>query len=217
MFLELLIPGMQNREEADLGIQALGIRSDLEQCCRARSQQQRVGDSLVLQGQLREDARHSEDDMQVAHRQQLAATVLEPTLASVGLTLRTMPIATRVVGDGRTVAAVAALIEMSTERSGAATLDRGEHLQMSPAEPTAMVREELLSRDANQIGHLQWRPWHLLRSALSVVRGVQLQRVQRTGDGMEVPRRQMQIQGGLLEITVSEQDLDGAQVRPILE
>ena len=38
--LDLLIPGMQNTEEADLGAQALGIASHLEQGFRARTQQQ---------------------------------------------------------------------------------------------------------------------------------------------------------------------------------
>ena len=48
VFLESLIPGMQDREEADLGAEMARIASDFEQRLCARSQQQRVDRILVL-------------------------------------------------------------------------------------------------------------------------------------------------------------------------
>jgi hypothetical protein len=50
--------------------------------------------------------------MDVARGEKLLTTRLEPTVAGVGLTLRAVPVTAAVVGDGRAVSAVAALIEM---------------------------------------------------------------------------------------------------------
>ena len=52
--------------------------------------------------------------MDVARGEKVLTTRFEPTVASVGLTLRAVPVAAAVVGDGRAVSAVGALIEMST-------------------------------------------------------------------------------------------------------
>jgi hypothetical protein len=72
------------------------------------------------------------------------------------------------------MAAVFALIEMTAQSGGAATLDRRQHLAMLPAEPATTPLKEALSRGANQIGHLQWRPWHLRASGIFLLRGGQL-------------------------------------------
>ena len=42
VFLQALIPGVQDREEADLGAEMAGIASDCEQRLRTGSEQQRV-------------------------------------------------------------------------------------------------------------------------------------------------------------------------------
>ena len=54
MVLELLIPGTQHAEEADLSVQMLGIASHFEQGCCASVEQQVVDDLLVLQGAWRQ-------------------------------------------------------------------------------------------------------------------------------------------------------------------
>ncbi len=68
VFLEALILGVQDREEADLGTEMAGVASHREQRIRTGSQQQRVEQLLVLQGELREDSRQGEHDVQVTHR-----------------------------------------------------------------------------------------------------------------------------------------------------
>jgi hypothetical protein len=50
--------------------------------------------------------------MDIARGEKFLTTRFEPTVAGVGLTLRAVPVTAAVVGDGRTVAAVGALIEM---------------------------------------------------------------------------------------------------------
>ena len=76
-----------------------------------------------------------------------------------------------------------------------------------PGDPPAASFEEGASRGANQIGHLKWRPVHLfaLRYLLS-----QLEGVQRTCGGVEMPSREMKIDRGLLQIVMSQEQLNGA-------
>src|SRR5580658_4966412 len=115
---ELLIPSVQHAEKADLCTEMFGIASDFEKGFRTGAKQKIVDDLLVLQSQWCQLARQREDNMDVARREQLLATRCEPAVASPGLTLRAVPVAARVVGDG-TMSAASAFIEMSAERDGA--------------------------------------------------------------------------------------------------
>src|ERR1039458_3052456 len=105
--------------------------------------------------------------MDVARGEKLLTTRLEPTIAGVGLTLRAVPVAAVVVGDGRTVPAVGALIEMPAQGSGATARDGSQHFEVLPGDPPAASFDEGASRGANQIGHLERRPVHLNRSAVT--------------------------------------------------
>jgi len=49
MVQQVLAPGVQDREEADLGPQVFGVRGDGEECLRAGSEEDAVEDFLVLQ------------------------------------------------------------------------------------------------------------------------------------------------------------------------
>jgi hypothetical protein len=89
-----------------------------------------------------------------------------------------------VVGDGRTVPAVGALIEMPAQGGGATARDGPQHFQVLPGDPPAASFDECASRGANQIGHLEWRLVHLFALLYLVF---QLERVQRTRGSVEVP------------------------------
>src|ERR1700735_4214154 len=102
-----------------------------------------------------------EDNMDVARREKFLTTRLEPTVAGVGLTLRAVPVAAAVVGDGRTVPAVGALIEMPPQAAGPTAHDGAQHLELLPVDPPAASYDEGASRGANQISHFEWRPVHL--------------------------------------------------------
>src|SRR5271165_5236731 len=65
MMLELLIPGVQHAEEADLGAEMSGIASHFEQGCGAGAEQQVVDEFLVLQGEWGQFPRQSENDVHV--------------------------------------------------------------------------------------------------------------------------------------------------------
>ena len=137
-----------------------------------------------MQSEWRQFMRQGEDNMDVARGEKFLTTRLEPTLAGVGLTLRAVPITATVVGDGRTVRAVGALIEMPAQGGGATARYGPQHLEVLPVDPPAAVFDEGASRGANQIGHLEWWPVHLFALRYLVF---QLERVQRTGGCIEVP------------------------------
>jgi hypothetical protein len=99
--------------------------------------------------------------MDVARREKFLTTRFEPTVAGVGLTLRAVPVPAAVVGDGRTVPAVGALIEMPTQGSGATARDGSQHFEVLPSDPPAASFDKCVSGCANQIRHLEWRTVHL--------------------------------------------------------
>ena len=65
--------------------------------------------------------------------------------------------------------AAGALIEMAAECGGPTPLNGPQHFDMLPAEPMAVPFDESLSRGADDIGHLQRRPAHLLLAGWCVV------------------------------------------------
>src|SRR6266851_720571 len=99
--------------------------------------------------------------MHVLRRKKFPATLFEPTIAGTRLTLWAVPVSARVVRDGA-MSAARALIEMSAEHGGTTPLNSQQHFDMLPADPLAVSFDECLSRSANQIGHLQRWPAHLL-------------------------------------------------------
>src|SRR5467141_3133968 len=91
---QVLPPGMQNADHADLCSQVFGIGRDLQQGLRAGSEQQIVEQTRVVQGQYMEFMGHSEHNMEVAGGQEFSLAGRQPTLARLGLTLGTVPIST---------------------------------------------------------------------------------------------------------------------------
>src|SRR6266849_8845917 len=99
--------------------------------------------------------------MDVACREELLATRCEPAVASPCLTLRAVPVAARVVGDGA-MSAASALIEMPAESGGATPCHGQQHFHVLPTDPLTASFDESASRGADQIVHLERWPVHLL-------------------------------------------------------
>src|SRR6266481_6841034 len=138
------------------------IVSDFEKCFCTGAEQQIVDDFLVLQSQWSELRRKCEDHMDVARREKFSLTCGDPAFPGRGLTLRAVSVAAAVVGDGGTMPAAGALIEMTAECGGATARNGQQHFDMLPAEPLAISFDESSSRAADEIGHLQRWPAHLL-------------------------------------------------------
>ena len=86
---------------------------------------------------------------------------------------------------------------------------------MLAGNPATTRFNELLSRYPDEIGHLQRRTTNLFVSGWFVFlhRGRQRQGLQRTGSSAEMAVGKVQVNRGLFQIVVTEEHLDGAQVR----
>ncbi len=190
---EFLIPGMQNAAEADLGAEVLGIAGNFQKRLRTGAKQEIVEDLLVLQGQWRQLPRKREDHMHIARREKFSPASGDPAFPGGGLTFRTVPVTAGVVRDGA-IPAAGALIEMTAECGGTTACNGPQHLDMLPTEPVPISFQESSSRGAEEIGHLQGRPAHLL---------FQLQRIQGTRGRVKMALRKMQVDGGLFQIAMA--------------
>jgi hypothetical protein len=114
-----------------------------------------------------------------------------------------------------TIPAADTAITVPAQGGGAAALDGRQHLEMLAGDPATTRFDEFLSRHPDEIGHLQRRPTHLFVSGWFVFlhRGLQRQGVQRTGSSAEMAVGKVQVNRGLFQIVVTEEHLDGAQVR----
>src|SRR5260221_6386334 len=99
--------------------------------------------------------------MDVARREKFSSTCGDPPFPRRGLTLRAVPVAARVVGDGAMPAA-GALIEMTAQRGGTTARNGPQHFDMLPTEPVAVFVEVNRPRVLDEIGPPQRCPAHLL-------------------------------------------------------
>ena len=163
MVLEALAPGVEHHEPANGRAEPFRIRADLEQRLRGRPKQQVVDDALVGEGETREWRWHREDDVDVAHGQELRLPRGHPGVPRRRQTPGTMPVPATVVREGRLRTLLTA-IAVAAERGGAALRDRAEHMPMLRAHPRAMGVDEPIAMSAHNVGHLEGWPRHRLWS-----------------------------------------------------
>ena len=150
---------MQNAEEPDLCAQMLGVGSNLQQRGRTGLEKQLEENLLVLPNEWDQCAWDAEDQVVVIHRQQLLLASGQPLVPRVGLALRAMTIPAGIIRDGLMAAAVA-LIAVSTQCCGPASLGRVEHLYLWPGEAFPKAKQESPARLADDISHLPGWPLH---------------------------------------------------------
>ena len=88
---------------------------------------------------------------------------------------------------------------MTAESGGTTPRNGSQHFDVLPMEPMAVSFDERLSCSADDVGHLQGRPIHLLFPQLAF----QLQRVQRTGRRFQVTFGEMQVDGSFFQIVMA--------------
>src|ERR1700733_9713364 len=120
--------------------------------------------------------------MHVRRREEFRSTCSDPAFPGRSLALRAVSVATGVIRDGA-MSATGALVEMTAQCGGTTTRNGPQHFPVLPAEPVAISFQESSSRTADEIGHLQGRPTHLLLLCGPLF---QLQRVQRTGSCVQM-------------------------------
>ena len=212
--MQVLAPGVEHGHEADLGSQMLGVRGDRAQSLGRRLEQKTIDDRLVLEGDLGDRGGHGEDDVKILRRQQLGLPILEPFGAGQPLAFGTMPVATGIVGlSGE--AAVGALFDVAAQGRGAAGLDRAHHFVLDASDMAVMGLAISGAVVAEHVRHLQRRSHRGAGSAGR--RNPQLravERADRVGDG---GGRHLGIACRGRQIAVPEQDLDDADVGPVLQ
>src|ERR1039458_10383684 len=122
--------------------------------------------------------------------------------------LENTPHKARVKGDDA-IPAAGALIDVAAKRRGAARDDGGHDLQVQPGEPLPAALVKGGSGCADQVGHLQRWPRHLLGVGGA---GVDRQGIERTERSREMAPGEMDVDHRLPQIGVAEEQLYGAQV-----
>jgi hypothetical protein len=98
---------------------------------------------------------------------------------------------------------------VTAESGGAAAQNRVQCLQALPVETHPGTVEKLRPGGTDYVGHLPGRLAHEeLRRRIVAER----ERVERTGRGLQMTMRKVQIHGGGFQIAVPEQELDGPQI-----
>src|SRR5271165_1236310 len=119
MVAQILAPGMEHGKHSDACTEMARISSDREQGFRGGAKQQVVEQALIAECKRCQLLRQGEDDVGIRHRQQAGGLPAEPAIASRRLTLGTMPVAAREIGDSLIGTGVA-LLQVSAEGGGAA-------------------------------------------------------------------------------------------------
>jgi hypothetical protein len=152
MVLKILSPGMQHAQKTYLGAKMLWIGGDLAQCLRGSLEQNVVDDRLVLKRDDLDLLGNCEHHMVVRHEFRLA--VLEPPGPRETLALRTVSISARVVRH-TLMTAIIALLDVTAESGGAATLNRDHGAPPRGGQRCAMLITECRAEVAEHIRHFQ--------------------------------------------------------------
>ena len=101
---QVLSPGVQNAEEADLGSEVLGVGRNFEHGLSAGAEEQIVEQPWIALAERVQLVGQGKDDVEVGHAEQILFAPCQPALACLGLALGTVAVATGVIGNGLMVA-----------------------------------------------------------------------------------------------------------------
>ncbi len=150
-------PCVQEGDAADRPAEPVRIGGERRHRLRRCFEQDRVDDSLVLEGDCGDWSRQCEDDVEIGNRQKLGLARREPLGSRPTLTLRAMPVAAGIIGDPRD-AAVFAGLNVSAERLGPACNDRAHHAPLDATQMTGMITAIGVALLAQDIGDLDDGP-----------------------------------------------------------
>src|SRR5215471_10774484 len=104
--------------------------------------------------------RQHEHGVKVRDRQKFILPSLDPSLTGLGLALGAMAVTTAIEGDSQILAAVQALIDMTTASRRAAPRNGAHNLELLKLEPAPMALDKWPAQRAEDIGHLHGGPVH---------------------------------------------------------
>ena len=158
--LEVLAPGVQDCDDADVGAEVLAIGSNGDQRLGRSLKQQPVDLGLVLVGHRADHGRKREDEMKIRHRQKLSFARRQPGRRGSPLTFRAVPVAAGIIGDAG-VRTVLAVLDMTTERGSAAYLNRRHDTSLGEVDVAGVGCPPGLTMAPEDFRHLEVRPDHV--------------------------------------------------------
>jgi hypothetical protein len=153
-----LPPRVKDAQHADLRPEMSRIGGDLAKRRRARLKEPSVQPGTIPIHQRQEPMREREDDVHIRYVEELPLASVQPALSRLCLTLRAVPVPTRVVGDGLMPAGVTP-IEMASEGCRATARDRPKYRALLRAQPRMLLDKGITLR-VEDIGHLHGGPAH---------------------------------------------------------
>ena len=97
--------------------------------------------------------------------------------------------------------AASALIDMAAQSGSATARDGPQDFKVCPAEPRTVPLDEVSTCAADDVGHLELWPPHLLLPGRPAF--LEHQCIQRTGRGVQVPLREVEIASGFFQIVMA--------------
>jgi hypothetical protein len=132
MMDERLAPGMEDGKEPEPGTEMLRVLGDLLERTSRGAEQEIVDDGRVLKRERRQQLRDREDHVRIGHRQHVGLACFEPGRLGAALTLRTVAVPARVVGDPPVSTGVTC-VDVTTQPSRPAGGDPVDDLTLLPA------------------------------------------------------------------------------------
>ncbi len=120
--MQILAPGVQHGQEADIRTQVLGVTGDGLQRFGGGTKQDAIDGAFVLQGEWGDLCWQREDDVEVGHIEEVLLPGFKPARTSGSLTLGAVPVTTGVVGY-LLVSATVTLLFVSSEGGRATAND----------------------------------------------------------------------------------------------
>src|SRR5438445_1466049 len=154
MVLQGLAPGMEDGGHAELGTEMLGVGCDGGERLRRAAEQDGIDHRLVLESNLSGRGRQADDHVEIRHGKEFGLPLGKPLRARRALALRTVPIATGVLGDAGRTAGVA-LLDVATEHGRPTRRDGAHHASLDAAEVTGVRLSKSFAVAAEYVRHLQ--------------------------------------------------------------
>jgi hypothetical protein len=139
---------VQHARESDLGAEILRVFCHVVQRFRNGRKEQTIGQPWIRTEESMELIRDGEDDVVVLDGKKMLLLRGEPAELLEALTLRTVPISTRIVGDLPKPAAIT-FVEVTAEGRGAATQDISHHTRLLTVESRKLIRP--LTEDVSKL------------------------------------------------------------------
>ena len=148
MVQQVLAPGVQDRDEADLGAQMPGVGGDRAQRLGGRTKQQVVDHRLVLVGDGGDLLGQREDHMEILDRQELGAPILQPLRPRERLAFWAMTVTAAVERDALVAAShiIAGVERLAIDQDATAVATVGR-LAIAPNIINTMPGEAVFSVD----------------------------------------------------------------------